>query len=159
MTEITPRAGEQLSRTYLALAIAGAAALLYLRTFLLSATPVIAHDDQTIFFARAVNFLHGQILYRDFFEFVPPGALTCSTLQASASSVFMPKLLQSWSIALGLAPFCLVTQLASRFFVARSSCFQGFSFSSSISLPQWSRPTTGIAPSPHLPRSAHFPAD
>ena len=53
--------------------MAGAAALLYLRTFLLSATPVIAHDDQTIFFARAVNFLHGQILYRDFFEFVPPG--------------------------------------------------------------------------------------
>jgi hypothetical protein len=158
MTEITPRAGEQLSRTYLALAMAGAAALLYLRTFLLSATPVIAHDDQTIFFARAVNILTGRFSTGTSSSSCRR-ALTCSTLQASASSVFMPKLLQSWSIALGLASFCLVTQLASRFFVARSSCFQGFAFSSSISLPQWSRPTTGIAPSPHLPRSAHFPAD
>jgi hypothetical protein len=113
MTEITPRAGEQLSRTYLALAIAGAAAFLYLRTFLLPATPVIAHDDQTIFFARAVNILHGQILYRDFFEFVPPGT---DLLYAAGFRLFGVHawLLQSWSIALGLALFCLVTQLASR---------------------------------------------
>jgi hypothetical protein len=113
MTEITPRAGEQLSRTYLALAIAGAAAFLYLRTFLLPATPVIAHDDQTIFFARAVNILHGQILYRDFFEFVPPGT---DLLYAAGFRLFGVHawLLQSWSIALGLAHFCLVTQLASR---------------------------------------------
>ncbi|HTA86897.1 MAG TPA: hypothetical protein VK729_11555 [Silvibacterium sp.] len=156
MTEITPRAGEQLSRTYLA--IAGAAAFLHLRTFLLPATPVIAHDDQSIFFARAVKILHGQILYRDFFEFVPPGT---DLLYAAgfASSVFMPGFFNP-----GASPSAWRFSVSSpnppaEFFMARSSCFQGFSFSSSISLPQWSRPTTGIAPSPHLPRSAHFPAD
>src|SRR5271167_2364177 len=113
MTETTPRPGEQLSRTHLALAIAGAAVFLYLRTFLFPATPIVAHDDQTIFFARAVQILHGQVLYRDFFEFVPPGT---NLLYAAGFRLFGVHawLLQAWNIALGLALFSVVTLLASR---------------------------------------------
>jgi hypothetical protein len=113
MAEIAPRKEDHLSPFHLTLAISGAALFLYLRTFLLSGTPFVAHDDQTLFFARAVRILHGQVLYRDFFEFVPPGT---DLLYAAGFRLFGVHawLLQAWSIALGLALFCLIAQLAGR---------------------------------------------
>ena len=113
MTDPSPRAGNHLSRLHFALAFAAATAFLDVRTFLLPATPFIAHDDQTIFFARALRILHGQTLYRDFFEFVPPGT---DLLYAAGFRIFGVHawLLQAWSIALGLALFFVVTLLARR---------------------------------------------
>jgi hypothetical protein len=113
MTDPSPPAERPLSTSHSALALAGAALFLYLRTFLLPATPFIAHDDQTIFFARAVHILHGQVLYRDFFEFVPPGT---GLLYAAGFRIFGVHawLLQAWSIALGLALFSVITLLARR---------------------------------------------
>src|SRR5271154_4287545 len=74
MTERTPPiAAESLSRSVFTLSIAGALVFLYLRTFLLPAVPFVAHDDQILFFIRGARVAHGQILYRDFFELVPPG--------------------------------------------------------------------------------------
>ena len=108
-----PRPGDRLALSHFALALAGTAAFLYLRTFLLSGTPFIAHDDQTLFFARAVHILHGQVLYRDFFEFVPPGT---DLLYAAGFRIFGVHawLFQAWSIALGLGLFSIVTLLARR---------------------------------------------
>jgi hypothetical protein len=62
-----------LSRTNLLLFLAGAGVFLYLRTFLLPTTPFAATGDQSLFFARAVRILQGQLPYRDFFEIVTPG--------------------------------------------------------------------------------------
>ena len=113
MTETTLRPGQRLSPLHLALALAGAAVFLYLRTFRLPGVPFVAHDDQTLFFARAVHVLHGQTLYRDFFEFVPPGT---DLVYAAGFRLFGVHawLLQAWSIALGLALFSVVTLLARR---------------------------------------------
>lgn len=108
----SPRTHLSTSHVALALALAGAA-FLYLRTFLLPATPFVAHDDQTLFFARAVHILRGHALYRDVFEFVPPGT---DLLYAVGFRLFGVHawLLQAWSIALGLALFSIVTLIARR---------------------------------------------
>ena len=113
MNEPSSSPRTHLSTSHVALALAGAAAFLYLRTFLLPATPFVAHDDQTLFFARAVHILHGQALYRDVFEFVPPGT---DLLYAVGFRLFGVHawLLQAWSIALGLALFSIITLIARR---------------------------------------------
>src|ERR1700756_2936043 len=115
MAEIAPPKEDRFSALHLTLAFAGAAVFLYLRTFLLPSTPFVAHDDQILFFARAAHILHRQVLYRDFFEFVPPAT---DLLYAAGFRLFGVHawLLQAWSIALGLALFFVMTQLASRIF-------------------------------------------
>ncbi|HMF63786.1 MAG TPA: hypothetical protein VK608_06825, partial [Edaphobacter sp.] len=68
-----PYAAERLSRLIFTLSFAGALVFLYLRTFLLPTTPFAGIGDQILFFSRAARIVHGQILYRDFFEMVTPG--------------------------------------------------------------------------------------
>ncbi len=46
---------------------------LYLRTFLLPLTPLAPSGDEVHYFLHGVRMLHGQMPYRDFFTFVPPG--------------------------------------------------------------------------------------
>jgi hypothetical protein len=108
-----PRAQEHLSRSMLALFFAGAFLFLYLRTFLLPATPFVALDDQVLFFARAVRMIHGQVLYRDFFELVPPAT---DLLYASTFRIFgiHAWIMQAWCIALGLALSAVITLIARR---------------------------------------------
>ena len=55
--------------TYLILVLV----FLYLRTFLLARTPLTPHGDEVHYFLHAVRMLNGQVPYRDFFTFVPPG--------------------------------------------------------------------------------------
>ena len=66
-------AAGHLSRAVLGLSVTGALVFLYLRTFLLPATPFVAIGDQVLFFTRALRIMNGQVLYRDFFELVTPG--------------------------------------------------------------------------------------
>jgi 4-amino-4-deoxy-L-arabinose transferase-like glycosyltransferase len=106
---------QRLSRPVFLMSLAGAAVFLYLRTFLLPGTPFIAHDDQMLFFERAARMLHGQVLYRDFFEMVTPGV---DLLYAAGFRLFgiHAWVMQAWCIALGLALFCTVTWIAGRLF-------------------------------------------
>jgi hypothetical protein len=101
------------SKSTFAVAFIGAFAFLYLRTFLLPATPFAGLDDQALFFARAARILNGQILYRDFFELVTPGT---DLLYAAAFRVFgiHAWVMQAWIIAAGLALATVVTVIASR---------------------------------------------
>jgi len=46
---------------------------LYLRTFLIPWTPLSPSGDEVHYFLHGVRMLHGQLPYRDFFTFVPPG--------------------------------------------------------------------------------------
>ena len=128
MTERTPPiAAERLSRSVFTLSIAGALVFLYLRTFLLPAVPFVAHDDQILFFIRGARVAHGQILYRDFFELVPPGidSLYGATFRLFGIHAWI---MQAWCIALGLALFSVVTLIARRILRGPLVLFPGLLF-------------------------------
>jgi hypothetical protein len=103
----------RLSGSILVLFFAGALAFLYLRTFLLPATPFVAIDDQILFFARAVRVLHGQVPYRDFLEIVTPGT---ELIYAAEFRLFgiHAWVMPAWGIAIGFALSFVVTLIASR---------------------------------------------
>lgn len=49
------------------------AVFLYLRTFLLPAVPLLTVGDESHYFLHALRMIHGELPYRDYFTFVPPG--------------------------------------------------------------------------------------
>jgi hypothetical protein len=102
-----------LSRMHLVLFLAGAGVFLYLRTFLLPATPFAATDDQSLFFARAVRIVQGQVPYRDFFEIVTPGT---DLIYAVGFRLFGVHawVMPMWTIATGLAFSLLITYIAAQ---------------------------------------------
>jgi hypothetical protein len=101
------------SRMHLVLFLAGAGVFLYLRTFLLPATPFAATDDQSLFFARAVRIIQGQVPYRDFFEIVTPGT---DLIYAVGFHLFGVHawVMPMWTIATGLAFSLLITHIAAQ---------------------------------------------
>ena len=60
---------------------------------------------------RALRIVHGQVLYRDFFELVTPGT---DLLYATGFKLFGVHawILQAWTILLGVALSCVITSLA-----------------------------------------------
>src|SRR5215475_15409680 len=54
--------------------LASAAAYLYATLFRLPATPILLSGDQLFFWMNGQRMLHGELPYRDFFQFTPPGA-------------------------------------------------------------------------------------
>jgi hypothetical protein len=63
----------QSSRLLLLSLLAIAALYLYLNLFTLSNTPFLLEGDQNFFWAYGMRMLQGQLPYRDFFQFTPPG--------------------------------------------------------------------------------------
>jgi len=55
------------------LVLVGVAAYLGLRTFVFPGTPVLLGGDQAFFWMYAERMLRGERVYRDFFQFTPPG--------------------------------------------------------------------------------------
>src|SRR5262249_40844860 len=53
--------------------LASAAAYLYATLFRLPATPILLSGDQLFFWMHGQRMLHGELPYRDFFQFTPPG--------------------------------------------------------------------------------------
>jgi Dolichyl-phosphate-mannose-protein mannosyltransferase len=49
------------------------AAYLYLNLFVLPGTPILLSGDQVFFWMNGQRILHGELPYRDFFQFTPPG--------------------------------------------------------------------------------------
>jgi hypothetical protein len=70
---ISPWMTGHIRRGHTLLFLAVALAFLYLRTFLLPGTPLIAQGDEVIYFAHGIRMTHGQLPFRDFFTFVIPG--------------------------------------------------------------------------------------
>jgi hypothetical protein len=138
----TQQTKPSLSRMRLALFLAGAAVFLYLRTFLLPATPFAATDDQSLFFARAVRILQGQVPYRDFFEIVTPGT---DLIYAAGFHLFGVHawVMPMWTIATGLAFSLLITYIAAQIVHGSSVwlpalLFLVFDFNSALDLThQW----------------------
>src|ERR1051326_1604736 len=46
---------------------------LYLNLFILPAVPICQRGDGLTYVANAVRMLHREVIYRDFFQFTPPG--------------------------------------------------------------------------------------
>ena len=77
------------------------------------ATPFAATDDQSLFFARAVRIVQGQVPYRDFFEIVTPGT---DLIYAVGFRLFGVHawVMPMWTIATGLAFSLLITYIAAQ---------------------------------------------
>lgn len=71
---------------FVALAVA---AYLVARTFVYPGVPVLLVGDQGFFWSYADRLLHGQLPYRDFFQFTPPGA---DLAFAGAFALFGPRI-------------------------------------------------------------------
>jgi hypothetical protein len=52
----------------------GSCLYLYVNLFALPATPYLLGGDQVLFWVNAQRLLRGEVIYRDFLEFTPPGA-------------------------------------------------------------------------------------
>jgi len=88
------------------------AIFLYLRTFLLPATPFNAFGDEIHYFLHAVRMLHGELPYRDFFTFVFPGT---DLLYVGVFRIFGVHqwVAQGLILLLGLLLTCTVTWVSS----------------------------------------------
>jgi len=53
--------------------VAGSFLYLYANLFALPGTPFLLGGDQALFWTNAQRLLHGELIYRDFLEFTPPG--------------------------------------------------------------------------------------
>lgn len=129
---------ERLSPSLLVVSFAVAAIFLYLRTFLLPATPFIALGDEIIFLLRAMRIVHGQVLYRDFFELVPPGTelLYAAIFRLLGVHVWI---VQGWNIVIGMTFCCVITSIASKLFngpliLLPALLFLVFDFSNALDL-------------------------
>ena len=99
------------SRTQTAVFYTVSLAFLYLRSFRLSGTPMLATGDQMLFFTRAQRVLQGQVIYRDFFEMVTPGTewLHAAVLAITGIHSWVPPLL---TVTLGMLYCVLMTHLS-----------------------------------------------
>jgi hypothetical protein len=58
---------------YDAVVLLGSCIYLYANLFASATTPYLLGGDQQVFWMNAQRLLHGELVYRDFFEFTPPG--------------------------------------------------------------------------------------
>jgi hypothetical protein len=100
-------------RSLFLISLLASTAFLYLRTFLLPATPLNAFGDEVHYFLHAVRMLHGELPYRDFFTFVFPGT---DLLYAAVFRIFGVHqwVAQGLILVLGLLLTCAVTWVSSR---------------------------------------------
>ncbi|MBO0910553.1 MAG: hypothetical protein J2P13_02070 [Acidobacteria bacterium] len=60
-------------KTYIILLLSAIAAYLYLNLFLLPGTPILLDGDQVYFWTNGQRLLSGELPYRDFYQYTPPG--------------------------------------------------------------------------------------
>lgn len=80
----------------------GCFAFLYANLFANPQTPFLLNGDQVFFWMNAQRLLHGEQIYRDFFEFTPPGT---DLLYFAIFKLFGPRIwMPNWVVlALGMA--------------------------------------------------------
>ncbi len=108
-----------LSRSSFFLVCLGVLFFLYLRRFLLNGAALVVTGDESLFWGRAVHVLHGQMIYRDFFELVSPGT---ELLDAAAFWMFgiHAWVIQAVAVAFGMTMFAVMTWIAGQY--SRAAC-------------------------------------
>jgi hypothetical protein len=74
--------------------LAGSSIYLYTNLFTGLRTPFLLGGDQALFWANAQRLLHGELIYRDFLEFTPPGTdlLYLGAFSLLGSRIWIPNL-------------------------------------------------------------------
>jgi hypothetical protein len=118
---------QSLSRMCILLFIAVALIFLYLRTFLLPATPFLTFGDEAQHYLNALRMLRGQLPFRDFFIFVLPGT---DLMYAGILRVFGVHqwMMQGLLIILGLLISVIVLWVSSSVLRGRSVILPGLLF-------------------------------
>src|SRR5271167_2194598 len=116
-----------LSRISYGAYLAGVVVFLYLRTFLLPCTPLAPYGDEIHYFLHAVRMLHGQVPYRDFFTFVPPGTdlLYLGALRLFGVHAWM---FQGIIVALGFFLTCAILWVSAGIFDGSLALLPGLLF-------------------------------
>jgi hypothetical protein len=81
------------------LVLAAVGGYLCLRTFVSPATPVLLGGDQSFFWMYGERMLRGERVYRDFFQFTPPGA---DLVFLAVFSLFGPRIWVTNAVVVGL---------------------------------------------------------
>ncbi|HEV2493718.1 MAG TPA: hypothetical protein VG204_11695 [Terriglobia bacterium] len=99
----------------------GVAVFLYLRLFVLPFTPILMGGDQSFFLTYASRMLDGQLMYRDFFQFTPPGTslVYLALFEAFGKRAWIPNVL---ILVLGVSLTWLTVSI-SRKIMGRGSAF------------------------------------
>lgn len=121
---------------------------LYLRTFRVPIVPFAVNGDEILFFSRALRILHGQVIYRDFFELVTPGT---ELLYALGFRLFGVRgwVMEAWHIVLGTSLCLVITSIARRILRGAAVFCRCCFFWPSISVALWMSRITGGAHWPH----------
>lgn len=74
----------------------GSGIYLYFNLFSLGGTPFLLGGDEQVFWMNGLRMLHGELPYRDFFEFTPPGAdlVYFSAFTLLGTRVWVPNVVQ-----------------------------------------------------------------
>ena len=87
---------------------------LYLNLFLSAKTPFLLGGDQVYFWMGAQRILDGQVVYRDFFQFTPPGTdlIYAAFFKVLGTDIWVPNVVV---IALGVLMGCVCFSLSRQF--------------------------------------------
>jgi hypothetical protein len=111
-SQTTNRPIQSINKVWFFCFMLAAFVFLYLRTFLLPATPLSAFGDEIHYLLHAVRMMHGQLPFRDYFTFILPGTDLLYTAMFRLFGIHM-WVVQIIVIALGLLLSGAITWIAS----------------------------------------------
>jgi hypothetical protein len=100
---------------------------LYLQTFILPYVPILQRDDQITFVVNAVRMLHGEMIYKDFYQYTPPGT---DLIYLALFKVFGVRAWVASAVVflLGIAAFWICYAIAERMMPRASACLAAAMF-------------------------------
>ena len=100
---------------------------LYLQTFILPHTPILQRDDQITFVVNAVRMLRGEMIYKDFYQYTPPGT---DLIYLALFKVFGVRAWVASAVVclLGIAAFWICYAIAVRMMARASACLAAAMF-------------------------------
>jgi len=112
---------------FLPYVLVGIGLFLYFRTFIFPLTPIYQGDNAPVFLLEARRILEGEVIYRDFFEFIFPGTQILYALLFKLFGVHL-WIPAAMLVALGLVLSWLMFAISARLIPAESALLPGFLF-------------------------------
>jgi len=100
---------------------------LYLQTFTLPHVPVLQRDDQITFVVNAVRMLRGEMIYKDFYQYTPPGT---DLIYLALFKMFGVRAWIASAVVflLGIGAFWICYAIAARMMTRASACLAAAMF-------------------------------
>ena len=112
---------------FLPYVLVGIGLFLYFRTFIFPYTPIYQGDNTPVFLLEARRILEGEVIYRDFFEFIFPGTQVLYALLFKLFGVHL-WIPAAMLVVLGLVLSGLMFAISARLMPAKSALLPGFLF-------------------------------